>query len=120
MKSIQLLENWEFSDQGPHAQPLHVGRDGRAILFTIKAGQAIREHNAPSSPLYVVVLSGRGLFAGGDGVEKTFGPNTLLEFDPSEHHSVRALENLVFVGFLHGAPDGPYKTNIGRPRLGQP
>lgn len=104
MKSLNLLEAREFSDKGPHAQPLHVDRNGRAILFTLKRGQSIREHNAPSSPFYVVVLRGQGAFAGADNVEQTLGPNTLLVFEPGEDHSIRALEDLVFVGFLHGAP----------------
>jgi quercetin dioxygenase-like cupin family protein len=104
MKSMSLFENWQFGDKGAHAQPLYVDRDGRVILFTLKPDQSIREHNAPSSPFYVVILSGRGIFAGGDGVEKTLGPNTLLVFDPRENHLIRALDELVFVGFLHGAP----------------
>lgn len=104
MKSINLLENWQFNPKGPHAEPLHVDRNGRAILFTLKPGQSIREHNAPSSPFYVVILSGQGLFSGGDGVEKVIGPNTLLVFDPAEPHVIRALDKLVFIGFLHGAP----------------
>jgi quercetin dioxygenase-like cupin family protein len=74
------------------------------LLFRLKPEQSFREHNAPSSPFYVVVLSGRGVFAGGDGVGQTFGPNTLLVFDPGEKHIIRALDELVFVGFLHGAP----------------
>jgi quercetin dioxygenase-like cupin family protein len=104
MKSINLLENLEFRDKDPLAQPLHVDRHGRALLFTLKPGQSIREHNAPSSPFFVVVLEGKGIFAGKDGIEQAIGPNTLLVFDPGENHSVRALEDLVFVGFLHGAP----------------
>lgn len=105
MKSVSLADNWRFDSRGPHAEALHVDRNGRAILFTLKPGQSIREHNAPSSPFYVVILSGQGKFTGGDGVEQTVGPNTLLIFDPAEQHIVRALnEDLVFVGFLHGAP----------------
>jgi quercetin dioxygenase-like cupin family protein len=104
MKSINLLENWQLNPKGPHAEPLHVDRNGRAILFTLKPGQCIREHNAPSSPFYIVILSGQGLFSGGDGVEKVVGSNTLLVFDPAEKHEIRALDDLVFVGFLHGAP----------------
>jgi len=104
MKSINLLENWYFNPKGPHAVPLHVDKNGRAILFTLKPGQSIREHNAPSSPFYVVILSGQGLFAGGDGVEKVVGSNTLLVFDPAEQHVIRAQDELVFIGFLHGAP----------------
>lgn len=104
MKSTSLFENCQFNQKGPHAEPLHVDRNGRAILFSLKPGQSIREHNAPSSPFYVVILSGRGEFTGGDGVEEIAGPNTLLVFDPAEQHVIRALDELVFVGFLHGAP----------------
>lgn len=104
MKSVDLFENWEFNEKHAHAQPLHVDRNGRIILFTLKPGQSIREHNAPSTPFYVVVLHGRGAFAGGDGVEHSFGPNTLLVFEPGENHVIRALDDLVFTGFLHGVP----------------
>ncbi|MCC6147145.1 MAG: hypothetical protein IT308_06205 [Anaerolineaceae bacterium] len=104
METINLLENWQFSPKGAHAEPLHVDKSGRAILFTMNPGQIIREHNAPSSPFYVVVLSGKGVFTGGDGVEKTVDANTLLVFDPAEQHVIRALEELVFVGILHGVP----------------
>lgn len=102
MKIVSLLDNLQFGSKNPHAEPLHVDRQGRAILFTLKPGQSIREHNAPSSPFFAVVLKGQGVFAGGDGVERTCGPNTLLIFDPAEGHTIRAIEELVFVGFLHG------------------
>jgi quercetin dioxygenase-like cupin family protein len=105
MKTINLFENWTFNPKGPHAEPLHVDRNGRAILFTLQPGQSIREHNAPSSPFFVVVLKGQGFFSGGDGSEQSVGPNTLLVFDPGERHTVRAGdEEFVFIGFLHGAP----------------
>ncbi|GIK07935.1 MAG: hypothetical protein JETCAE02_21930 [Anaerolineaceae bacterium] len=104
MKTANLLENLAFGDKDPRAEPLHFDEQGRVLLFTLKAGQAIREHNAPSSPFFVVVLKGQGVFSGGDGVEHTCGPNTLLVFDAGEQHAVRAVDELVFVGFLHGAP----------------
>ena len=104
MKIANLLENQQFGKDDPHAEPLHADPQGRAILFTLKAGQSIREHNAPSSPFFVVVLKGKGVFTGGDGVERTCGANSLLVFDAGESHTVRALEELVFVGVLHGAP----------------
>ena len=113
MKSINLTENWEFDPKGPHADPLHVDRNGRAILFTLQPEQTIRAHNVPSSPFYVVVLAGRGVFTGGDGFEREVGANTLFVFEPGEQHTVRALENLVFIGFLHGAPG----TQIKPPAL---
>jgi quercetin dioxygenase-like cupin family protein len=104
MKSVNLSDHWPFSDKGPHAEPLHVDQNGRAILFTLKPDQSIREHNVPSSPFYVIILSGHGVFSDGNAEERTFGPNTLLLFDPAEQHTVRAIDDLVFVGFLHGAP----------------
>ena len=104
MKVTDLLKDMKFGDKDPNAEPLHVDTQGRAILFTLKPEQSIREHNAPSSPFFVVVLKGKGVFTGGDGVEHTCGPNTLLVFDAGEQHAIRAIEELVFVGFLHGAP----------------
>lgn len=105
MRTMQLLEDLEFHDRGPYAQPLLVASWGRILRFTLKPGQSIREHNAPNSPFFVVVLKGEGVFAGGDGKEQRVGTNSLLIFDPGEDHSVRALdEELVFVGFLHGVP----------------
>jgi len=104
MKTIDLSENMIFSDKRPHAEPLHVDPNGRVLLFAMEPGQTIREHSAPSSPFYAVVLQGRGFFAGEDGNEQEIGPNKLLVFDPGEIHFVRAIDRLVFIGFLHGAP----------------
>ena len=104
MKSLNLFENWKFDDKGPHAEPLHVDRNGRAILFTLQPEQTIRAHNVPSSPFFVIILEGKGVFTAGNGVEQVVGPETLLVFEPGEQHAVRALDQLVFVGFLHGAP----------------
>ena len=104
MKLVNLLDNLKFGSKDPHAEPVHSERDGRAIVFTLKPGQSIREHNASSSPFFVVVLKGKGVFAGGDGVEQTCGPNTLLVFDAGEQHTIRAVKELAFIGFLHEAP----------------
>lgn len=108
MKTMQLLEGLEFTDKTPNSEPLFVDAHGRVLRFTLKPGQSIREHNAPHSPFYVVVLQGHGMFAGDDGHEQQLGPNSLLIFDPAENHVIRAInEELVFVGFLHGVPGMP-------------
>ncbi len=105
MKATNLLEDLKYGEKDPHAEPIYSARDGRAILFTLKPGQSIREHKAPSTPFFVVVLKGKGLFAGGDGDTHTYGPNTLLVFDAGENHLIRAInEELVFIGVLHGSP----------------
>ncbi len=103
MKTFQLLENIEFHDPNPYAQPLQVEEHSRILRFALKPGQTVREHQAPSSPVYLVVLKGNGLFAGTDGVEQLFGPNTLLTFEPGESHAIRALDDeLIFLAIMHG------------------
>jgi len=106
MHAMNLLEDLVFHDKDPYAEPLYVDKAGRVLRFTLRPGQSIKEHSAPKSPFYVVVLKGHGLFTGGDGHERRFGPNSLLVFDPAEAHMIRAEdEELVFVGILHGVPE---------------
>ena len=103
MKAKHLLEELEFHETIPFAQPLLVDRDGRILRWTLKPGQSVKEHKVPHSPLYIVVLKGHGMFAANGEQEQSFGPNSLLIFEPGEVHTVRALdEELIFVGFLHG------------------
>jgi quercetin dioxygenase-like cupin family protein len=109
MKADLLLEQLEFHNDNPYAQPLLVSPQSRILRFMLKPGQRIAEHAAPHSPFHVVILQGTGMFSGSDGVEHSFGPNTLLTFDVGETHSVRALdEPLVFLGFLQGVD--PYRS----------
>ena len=113
MRSISLLEGLEFHDKNAYAQPLFVDAAGRILRFTLRPGQSIKEHDAPDSPFYVVVLKGQGMFAGGEGEPQRFGPNSLLVFDAGEHHSISALdEELVFIGFLRGVP-GTRPSRVG-------
>lgn len=105
MKAEMLMEGWEFREKNPYAQPLYVSHDSRILRFALRPGQSVREHQAPHSPVYIVVLKGEGMFAGADGKEHLFGPNAMIVFDAGENHSIRAMEeDLVFVTFLHGAP----------------
>ena len=106
MKSERLLEDLEFHQSVPFAQPLFVRNDGRILRWMLKRGQSITEHTVPYSPFYVVVLKGRGMFSANGEEEQEFGPNSLLMFDPGETHTVRALdEPLIFIGFLQGSAD---------------
>ena len=105
MKTFQLLENVQFHDDNPYAEPLHVDGNSRILRFSLQPGQVVREHKAPNSPVQIIVLQGHGLFAGGDGVEERHGPHALLYMDPDEPHSIRAVdEPLVFLLILHSAP----------------
>ena len=101
MKSNQLLVDLAFRESAPYAQPLLVDQHTRILRWMLAPGQHIDEHKVPDSPFYVLVLQGRGTFAGEDGVEEEHGPGSLLIFAPNETHKVRALdEPLVFVSFL--------------------
>jgi quercetin dioxygenase-like cupin family protein len=106
MKVIALLKDIKFHEKDPNAEPLFVSDEARVLRFTLRPGQVVREHNAPHSPVVVTVLEGRGMFAGGDGVEQQCGPNDLLIFSEGEAHAIRALnEDLIFTVFLREAPD---------------
>lgn len=115
MKTTNLTKDIQFGENDPHAEPLYVDKLGRAIRFALKPGQVIKEHSAPSSSFYAVVLKGKGMFSGSDGKETKCPPNTLLVFDPKEKHTIRALkEELVFVGFLGGAPSNRSEKRGGK------
>lgn len=106
MKTFALSENVIFNDKNANAEPLHVDENGRILRFALQPGQSVPEHNAPHSPVNIIILQGEGLFSGGDGQEQKFGPQTMLLFDPAESHAITALdEPLVFLAILHEAPN---------------
>jgi quercetin dioxygenase-like cupin family protein len=105
MITFSLHENFVFHDNNAYAEPLFVDQTDRILRFMLKPGQSVVEHAAPHSPVHIVVLSGTGLFSGGDAQARRCGPGTLLVFEPGESHAVHADEEaLIFVAFLHGAP----------------
>lgn len=105
MLALQLNNTPVFHDNNPYAEPLLVDKWSRVLRFALKPGQSVREHTAPHSPVYVMVLQGTGQFSGGDNLEHAHGPGSLLIFEPGEVHAIRATdEALVFVALLHGAP----------------
>lgn len=113
MKTVQSLHAVVSPTHGALAEPLYVDKDSRALLFTVKPGQSIKEHNTPDSPTYAVIIKGQGVFAGADGKEQQLGPNGLLIFEAGEEHNIRALDDeLVFIEFLHGAP-GNVSERVG-------
>lgn len=101
MKTLQLFEDLQFHERNPYAQPLNIDGSGRVLRFALRPGQTVREHNPPDAPFYLIVLEGRGTFAGSDGREQEFGAGTLLIFDPGENHVIRARErDLILLGFM--------------------
>lgn len=104
MESRSLLSHLEFHDTDPYAKPMLVNQDVRILRWMLQPGQSTGRHAVPDSPFYVVVVQGRGMFAGGDGQEVEYGPASLVLFEQGESHSIRALdEELIFVSFMDGA-----------------
>ena len=101
MKVEYLLENLKFNDDHPHAETLFNNETSKVIRFCLKPGQEIKEHQAHRYKLNIIILRGKGIFAGGDGQERCFYPFTLLQFEVNELHKVSAIEQeLVFIAFL--------------------
>lgn len=112
MKTFELFENIIFNDAHPNAEPLHVDEYGRILRFALQPLQKVKEHEAPHSPVNIVVLQGEGMFSGEDGLAQKFGPNSMLLFNPGESHSIQALdEPLVFLLILHEAPNPNRENN---------
>lgn len=108
MKTLLLLDSPTFKDKRPNAEPLFIGETGRVLRFTLKPGQELSAHRAPSSPVHIVVLQGCGLFSGEDGREQPLGPNSMVVYEADELHRVRALDQkLVFVALLHPVSEQP-------------
>lgn len=105
MRKTELLERLVFHDNKPYSEPLFVDEHARLLRFTLKPGQKIEEHNAPSSAFYAIILRGEGIFTDGQGTAHPVKPNDLLIFDVAENHSVRAGDTeFVFLGILQSAP----------------
>ena len=66
--SFDLLKDVEFKEEHPHAETILADRDTRLIRFSLLPGQSIKEHSAPSSPVYIIILEGRATFTGGENI----------------------------------------------------
>jgi len=105
MHSFDIMKDVEFKTEHPVAETILADKDTRLIRFSMLPGQVIKEHSAPSSPVYIVVLEGRGEFSDGEGGSKELGPNSCIKYELGEKHSVKATdEKLVFIALLRGSP----------------
>ena len=114
MDTYQLLEHAKFSDAPTgNATALHKSKYGRVIVFALRDGQALSEHAAPA-PVNVVVIQGRAIFTGREGVDVAVVAPALLTMSPGENHSVRADgEDLVFAVVMGNATPADEDTDPG-------
>lgn len=105
MRTFELLEDVKFGERNPHAESLHSNEEGRALRFSFRPGQSIEAHAAPNSPVHMIVLRGRGMFTGADGVERECSQGMMAAFDAGETHAVRAGdEELVYIAIYKENP----------------
>jgi quercetin dioxygenase-like cupin family protein len=105
MNSFDLMKDIEFKTGHPVAESVLADKDTRLVRFSLLPGQSIKEHRAPSSPVYIIILEGKGLFSDGHDGMKEFGKNACIKYERGEKHSIEtADENLVFVALLKGSP----------------
>lgn len=107
MRTIELLEDITFSERTAHAESLHSNEEGRVLRFAFLPEQEIATHEATHSPVHLVILQGRGVFTGADGVERECSEGMMVVFDSGEKHAVRALdEKLVYVAIYKESQPG--------------
>lgn len=105
MRTVDLFADIKFSERKAHAESLHSNEEGRALRFAFLPEQELETHEAPHSPIHLVIIQGRGMFAGADGVERECSEGMLVAFDAGESHTVRALdEKLVYVAIYNENP----------------
>ncbi len=105
MRTFDLFAGVEFNERNAHAESLHSNEEERALRFALLSEQEIKAHEAPHSPVHLIIIQGRGMFTGVDGVERECGEGMMVVFDAGETHSVRALdEKLVFIAILKENP----------------
>lgn len=96
MKSWDLLEH-EVEFRKP--QVIGSVKEGRAILVNLPSGESMSEHQVHERATVIVVL-GRIEIATEDGKSTTGGVGTMVVFEPSERHSVKAVEDSRFLLLL--------------------
>jgi quercetin dioxygenase-like cupin family protein len=107
MKTLDVMENLVFGEEGPYAQQLISDEIGKIVRYTLKQGQELDETHAPFLPRYFVVVKGEAVFTSETGEEKRCGEGCLVRFGPREENSIQAVtEEVVVVGFLHWATAG--------------
>jgi len=96
------VESWnlvEYKVERHKPEILGSFEEGRAVLVHLAAGDEMGDHQVRERATVVVIL-GRLEIATPDDQKVTGGPGTMVVFEPSERHSVRALEDSRFLLLL--------------------
>ena len=95
MHLFNLLELSQFNDGKPNVQLLARSGYARQVLFSLRAGQGLREHTT-SSQIAVQVISGKLTFEA-EGKGQTLTPSQLVMLEASVPHSVYAESDTIML-----------------------
>jgi quercetin dioxygenase-like cupin family protein len=94
---IWNLSDHEVESQKP--QVLHTTEEGRAVLIRLSPGDTLPEHHVRERAT-LIVISGRIEITDESGGSVTGSAGTMALFEPSEWHTVEALEDCRFLLLL--------------------
>ena len=95
------MDSWDIStlDVEPHKpRILRTDAAARVVAITIRAGEALDDHQVHEHA-YIVVVEGE-LQIGAVGSTEAAGPGFVAHFEPNERHEVRAASDARVVLFL--------------------
>jgi quercetin dioxygenase-like cupin family protein len=96
------VEFWDLAEYRvePHKpEILDSSEEGRAVLVNLPAGEEMGDHQVRERATVVVIL-GRLEIETPQGQSASAGPGSMVVFEPSERHSVKALEDSRFLLLL--------------------
>lgn len=96
------MKFWDLTEHQvePHKpEILGSSEEGRAVLVNLPAGHEMGDHQVRERAT-VVVITGRVEIAVPDGKSVSGEPGAMVVFEPSERHSVKALEDSRFLLLL--------------------
>lgn len=96
------MKTWDLVDYDVQfRKPEVIGgaEEGRAILVNLPAGESLTEHQVKERATVVVIL-GRVEISTTNGESAVGGAGTMVVFEPTERHSVKAVEDTRFLLLL--------------------
>lgn len=99
---IDLLEQLQFSEQGPQARLLADSQDARLVGFALRAGQEIKEHRSPSQ-LLVQVIDGNLTFTVA-GQSFALCAGMVLQVGAGRLHHLRATSDTLMLLIMTPSP----------------
>lgn len=100
------MEAWDlvaYDVEPRKPQVIGSAEEGRAVLLNLPAGDSLAEHQVRERATVIVIL-GRIEITTDDGQTITGGAGTMVVFEPTERHSVKALEDSRFLLLLSPWP----------------